>query len=747
MSSDTPPHYRTCPLCEGMCGVKITGHGSGDITVRPDPDNVWSQGHICPKGTRLGDLHTDPDRIRAPMVRDGDQWRTVTWNEAFARCETLLQGVLQRHGKAAVGAYLGNMIAKCFGLNRYVGEFLRLGGVQKIFSSATVDQHPKNLSCQLMYGNMWRIPVPDIDRTHLFVIFGGNPAASMGSMFSHPNVMEAIAELRKRGGRCVVVDPCRTGTAKKADQWIGIRPGTDAALLLAIVHTLFAEDRVRLRHLAGSTNGIDEVRELAAPFSPEHVTDFCGVDARVIRQLARDISDAPAAAVYGRIGSCTQEFGSLASWLIDVVAVLTGNLDREGGCMWSRELAPHLALTPPYPADAPVIVGRTRVRGAPIVLGQIPAGCFAEEMDVPGEGQLRALITVAANPALSAPSAGRVARGLANLECMISVDVYLNETTRHAHVILPTPSVLEQPHWDTWAWPFALKAGGHWSPPLYDPSPGSCPDWEIMLRLGALCSGRPNTEVNIAALDNAFFSSMCEQARVDPATAIQHDAVPGPERILDLAIRSGPFGDRYGEVRGGLTLADFKDKPHGMLVGVAQPCLADIICTPSGKIELAPPYLRHDIGRLNAAMCRPRPDMLLVSRRQLSSMNSWMHNVDGLMRGRHRCTLLLHRDDAARLGIHDGERVDVASAEQDSVQAVVELTDDIAKGVVSLPHGWGHDEPDTRLRVASRHAGINSNRLTAGAVLDVPSGNAVVNGIPVEIKRINDTAPEVTATL
>ncbi len=732
MTTAIQTQRRTCPICEGMCGVIVATEEGRVQSVRPDHDNVWSRGHICPKGTTLGDLHHDPDRLRSPMIRDRDEWREATWDEAFERCETLIHGVLERHGHGAMAAYLGNMIAKCFGLTRYVGEFLRLARIGNIYSSSTVDQQPKNLSCQLMYGDMWKIPVPDLDNTQLFVLFGGNPASSKGSIFAHRNVMKGLADLRRRGGRVIVVDPVETGTAQKADQWLGIRPGTDAALLLAIVHTLFAEQLVNLRHLDGRLNGLEQVRELAVDFPPEKVAEFCGLSATAIRTLTREIAAAPSAVIYGRIGLCTQEFGTLSSWLIDVVAILTGNLDREGGTRWSTETAPHLLLTPPFPSDAPVLLGKTRVSGAPIVLGQMPAGCFAEEIDTPGEGQIRGLVTVAANPALSAPSAGRIEKALADLECMISVDVYLNETTRHAHVILPTASVLEQPHWDVWAWVFCLTSGGHYSPQLFPPPPGWVEDWEVILRLGALCGGAKNSDIDIATLDDEYFASLCRHVGIDPPIATSALPLRGPERILDLAIRIGPYGDRFGENPDGLTLATFKAAPQGIELGATTATVDTVVKTPSGKIELAPQHIVDDLPRLKAAMGRPPPEMVLVSRRQLSSMNSWMHNVDGLMRGRHRCTLLIHPDDAARLGIADNEPVSVASSEG-RITVPAEITPHIVPGVVSLPHGWGHDTEGASMRVASRHAGANSNRLSPGSLMDAPSGNAVVNGIVVTL--------------
>ena len=736
MAAISQTQHRTCPICEGMCGVIVTTEGGKVKTVRPDHDNVWSHGHICPKGTTLGDLHHDPDRLRTPMIREGDQWREASWEEAFERCETLIHGVLERHGRPAMAAYLGNMIAKCFGLTRYVGEFVRLSQIQKIFSSSTVDQHPKNLSCQLMYGDMWKIPVPDIDKSDLFVLFGGNPAASKGSIFSHPNVMQAIADLRERGGKVIVIDPVETGTAQKADQWIGIRPGTDAALLLGIINTLFAENRVNLRHLAGKVNGLEEARAAAQAYTPEAVANFCGVNAQTIRDLARQIADASSAAVYGRIGLCTQEFGTLSSWLIDAVGILTGNLDRDGGTRWSMETAPHLALTPPYPSDAPVQLGQTRVSGLPIVLGQMPACSFAEEIDTPGEGQIRGLITVASNPALSAPAARRVDSALDDLECMICVDIYLNETTRHAHVILPTASMLEQPHWDVWAWCFALNSGGHYSPQLFDLPDGWVHDWELILRLRGLCAGTKNRDIDIEAMEDNYFTTLCENIGAEPPIASSALPERGPERILDLAIRMGPYGDNFGQHPEGLKLADFKTRPEGIALGRTRTHLEDILKTPSGKIEMAPELILADLSRLNRALGNVQPDMVLVSRRHLSSMNSWMHNVDVLMRGQHRCTVHIHPQDAQRLDIANGQPVSISSSE-DTITVTAELTPHIRQGVVSLPHGWGHDTEGANMLIAKQHAGANSNRLSPPDLTDVPSRTAVVNGIPVSVSALS----------
>jgi anaerobic selenocysteine-containing dehydrogenase len=490
---------------------------------------------------------------------------------------------------------------------------------------------------------------------------------------------------------------------------------------------------VRLGHLDDLVNGVDAVRRAAEPFSPEAVAQFCGVPALTIRTLARAIADAPSAAVYGRIGLCTQRFGSLASWLIDVVAILTGNLDRRGGSMFSTQVAPHLALTPPYPADVPILGKRSRVRGVQAVIGQLPASCLAEEIDTPGEGQVKGLFTIGANPVISAPSSDRLDAALPLLDFMISIDNYMNETTRHAHVILPSPSVLETPHWDVWAWPWSLTSGGHYSAPLYHSD--RMEEWRVVVTLGCLCSGMKIEEIDLEALDREYFSKMCVQVGLDPEKILAISPTPGPERILDLAIRIGPFGDRFGDRPGGATLDTFKAEPHGILFGTAQPQIREVLRTRSGKIELAPEHLLNDIPRLRAAMDEAKPQTLLVSRRHLNSMNSWMHNIEVLVKGPERCALLIHPRDAEQIGVNDGDMVQVATAEG-SVAVIAEVTDGIRPGVVSLPHGWGHDLSGSRLHVASRRPGINSNRLSPGSLVDEASGNAVVNGIPVTIAKL-----------
>lgn len=743
VTNERSVHLRTCPLCEAMCGLEIHVDGDQVALIRADRDDAWSKGHLCPKGTTLGHLHHDPDRLRHPLVRDSDSWREVSWDDAFRRCSELLAPVVEAHGIEAVTAYVGNPLAHNFSLGRYVGILIGMSGIPMIYSAGTVDQWPKNVSSHLMYGGMWKIPVPDIPRTDLLVVMGANPHASQGSLLACPDVMGEIDAIRGRGGKVVVVDPRRTGTAQHADEWWAITPGTDAALLLAIAHVVVTESLVQLRHVAELADGLEQIEALVQPWTPERVAPVTGIDADSIRTLARELAGTERAVVYGRIGLCNQEFGTLASWLVDIVNILTGNFDTVGGLMFARPAAWSVTdlPMPGLEGGAPNFARwRTRVRGAPEVLGHVPVSCLAEEIATPGAGQIRALFTVAGNPVLSTPGGDRLDTALSGLDCMISVDNWLNETTRHADVILPGLSPLEQPHHDDLIWNFAVGTAANFSPAIFPPADGRPEEWEILIRLAGACLGEDASEVDVAAIDDGFFDVLASTKGIDGPAAREHYDRGGPERLLDLTLRTGPHGDRYGERPDGLTLDRLKEAPHGINFGPNEPCLAEVLGTEDGRVHLAPEYITDDLPRLAARLDRPADDLVLVSRRHLRSNNSWMHNVNVLVKGKDRCTLLVHPTDAERFGIADGVLVRVTSAAGE-IEVPAEVTEDIRAGVVSLPHGWGHNLPGTRLSVANDHAGVNSNVLAPGTFVDVISGNAAVNGIPVAIAPVSTCAP------
>jgi anaerobic selenocysteine-containing dehydrogenase len=718
-----------------MCGLEIAVAGGRVASIRGNRDDTWSHGHICPKGATLGAVHEDPDRIRRPMIKVDGQWQEVSWDAAFRRCTELLAPVIERHGIGAVTCYTGNPLAHSFSLGRYTGVLLGMSGIPISYSPGTVDQWPKNLSSHLMYGGWWSFPVPDIERTDLLIVMGANPAASQGSLLAAPDVMGIIDRIRKRG-KVIVIDPVRTATAARADEWLPITPGTDAALLLAVVHTLFAEGLVRLGRVEPHIDGVDRMREVAAEWAPERVAAVTGVASDRIRGLARELATTERAVVYGRIGLCNQEFGSLASWLVDVVNILTGHFDVPGGSMFPRAAAWSVTVQPiPGLEDGAPEFGRyrTRVRGAKEVLGQVPVSCLAEEIATPGDGQIKALITVAGNPVLSTPAGHKLDEALPTLDAMISVDVWLNETTRHADVILPAPSPLEQPHHDDLILNFAINSIANYSPPVFAPEDPDRPEeWEILIRLTGLCTGTPAEVVDVTAIDDGFFDYMAFTQGLDGAQIRKHYEHGGPERILDFTLRTGPFGDRYGENPDGITLDKLKAQPNGINFGPMVPQVPDVLGTADGKIRLAPQYLLDDLPRLAARLDRAPDELVLVSRRHLRSNNSWLHNVAPLMKGKDRCTLLMHDDDATKRGVTTGDLVVVTSS-GGQIEVPVEVTDAIMPGVVSMPHGWGHGKPGTRMAVANESPGVNTNILSPPTFLDEPSGNGALNGIPVTV--------------
>jgi len=737
-----PLHYRTCPFCEATCGLEIETDGAEVVSVRGDSADVFSHGFVCPKAFGIKQLHEDPDRLTTPLVRRDGQLVETTWDEAFAEIDRRLSPILAERGRNAVAVYIGNPNAHILASLLYGPAWLRALGTQNIYSASTVDQMPKQVAAGLMFGTMLSVPIPDVDRCRHLVLLGANPLVSNGSLLTAPDMRGRLRRIRECGGKVVVVDPRRSRTATEADEHHFIRPGTDALLLAAMASTLVEEGLDAPGRLAGISNGLDRVRELVREFAPESVADACGIPADEIRRMARELAAADRAAVYARIGTCTQEFGTLASWLVDVLNVLTGNLDLDGGAMFPRAAAGQRNSSGAPGSGRGVRFGRwrSRVRGFPEVYGELPAACLAEEIDTPGEGQVRALITVAGNPLVSTPNAGRLERAVETLEFMLAVDVYVNETTRHADVILPGGEPLEKSHYDLALYQLAARNVANYSPPVLNGSGPS--EWEIFLRLAGVVSGQgPNADTD--ALDRLVVETVVRREVGLPGSAVEGrdpeellealEPRRGPERLLDFMVRTGPYGDGFAETNGGLTLDVLERNPHGVDLGPLEPRLPDALRTPSGRIELAPEPIVDDLERLRAALQRPRNGgMVLIGRRQLRSNNSWMHNLPALVKGKDRCTMHVHPDDAERLGLVDGRRALLRSV-AGQLEAPVEITDAIMPGVVSIPHGWGHDAPGVRLRVAAEHAGVNTNLLADETTVEPLSGNAILNGIPVEL--------------
>ena len=716
---------RICPLCEACCGLLLEIDDGAIVRVRPDPDDVFTHGFSCVKGLNLGAIEDDPDRLRTPMVRIGGTLREVGWDEAFQAVADRLPPLIA-DDRNACAVYLGNPFAHNLDLQLYGSALLSALRTRNLYSAATIDSMPRNASAGLMFGTGYGIPVPDIARTELLVVIGSNLLVSNGSTMSAPNLPEKLRDLRRRGGRLVVIDPVRTRTAKIADTHLAVRPGADAYLLMAMVSVIAADGLVRLRAADGLVAGLDEVVALSAPFTPETVAGRCGIDADVIRALAREIATTDRVAVHARIGANTQEFGTISSWLVDVLNVMTGNLDRPGGVMFALPPAGGPNTRAAKPGGWPHSRWSSRVRGAKELQGELPLACLAEEIETPGPGQVRALITVAGNIARSAPNSGRMAEALAHLDFLVCIDNYLNETTRHADVILPGARQITRGHFDTVINQTASHNVARYSPPLDVTRPGELSEREIMLRLAALLRGDADP-FDLDAADDAMASALARRLPLPAGTTstelVGSSRHRGSERLLDLMLRTGPYP--------GLTLDRLLERPDGIDLGPPQPRLPEVLRTPTGMIELAPTLVVDDVARLRAGLDVPAPDLVLVGRRQVRGMNSWLHNSVPATRS-SGCTLFVNPVDADRMDLGDGDAT-VVSSVTGTLTAVVEITDEVPAGVVSLPHGWGHGATGSRLSVADRQPGSNVNLLTDDVGGDAVTGTPSYTGVPVTL--------------
>lgn len=709
----------TCTLCEAACGILVDTDGDRVLGVRGDPDDPQSRGYVCPKVVGMQDLHEDPDRLRRPLLRKGSDFVEVGWDEAIAFAAEGILRVRKAHGKHAVAVYQGNPTAHNLGLLTAGQAVLRKLGTRNLFSASSTDQVPHMRAAHEMFGHVFLMPVPDVDRTDHWLVLGANPVVSNGSIMTAPDTRRRIADLKGRGGRLVVVDPRRTETAELADAHVFIRPGTDALLLFAMIGVLFAEGLVRPGpHLAG----VDALGALARPFTPDRVAPVTGVPAARIVELARDFALAARAACYVRVGTCHQEHGTLVSWLAYSLAAVTGNLDRAGGTMWATPAVDLMVIADLFGISS-MGGSASRVRGFPAVGGELPVAVLAEEIETPGEGQIRALITSAGNPVLSAPNGRRIDAALATLEHMVSVDAYLNETTRHAHVILPPVSPLQRAHYDLALNGFAVRNHAKWVDAPLPKGPGERDDWDILVDLGArilpgLSSIGPAQAPVIGLLRKL-----------------------GPAAVVDLGLRAGP----YGTLRGGLSLAELRKRPNGLDLGPLRGQLPGLLRTADRKVQLTPPALVAEVPAL-AAMLEARADgaLRLIGRRHLRSNNSWLHNSARLIKGRDRCTLLVHPDDARARGLAHGGLARVKNP-RGELCLRVEVSDEMMPGVVSIPHGFGHDRPGTRTSVASAHAGVSANDLTDDALLDRLSGNAAFSGVTVEVHAVAEKTDDAHA--
>jgi len=740
-TTDNEVHLRTCPLCEACCGLEITTNGDQVVRIRGDQNDPFSKGFICPKGSTLKQLHDDPDRLRSPRIRTDDGWKDVTWDQAFAEIERRLTPILEEHGRDQLAMVLGNPSTHNLGGMIYGRSVLVAAGTRKMFSASTVDQMPKHVSAGLMWGRPGLFPLPDIDRTDYMLIVGGNPWVSNGSLMTAPDLPGRLTALAERGS-VVVVDPARTKTAENASEHLAIRPGTDAWWLLALIHTIFDEDLVELGRLEPHISGVDEVRDLVTDYTPEAVADRCGIDAETTRRIAREFAAADAACAYGRMGAHTVEFGTLASWATDVLNVVTGNFDRPGGVMFT--CAPTLSLAPSTPGGRGFKLGRWKgpASGFGEVMGELPAATLAQEITDPAEG-IKAMFVLACNPARSFPNSEQISEALDDLDLLVVVDPYVTATSAKAHVILPPTSALERSHYDLVFETNMVRSFAKYSPPVFETD--GLAEEQILARL-SLVIGGAGADTDPIVVHDQTIGSMVDAEIARKSSSIfgrdKAEILAGlepwtwAEQVVDFKLRTGRFGDAFGANPDGITLRKLIDEhPHGRDFGPLVERFPDVIKTVSGTLELAPEPIVADMARL-ASATTPSDDMVLIGRRNLRTVNSWMHNVNVLIKGREQCTLRVHPDDATRLGLAAGSSASVTS-QVGKVVAPVEVTDAVMPGVVSLPHGWGYDDESIEMHTARTRPGVNSNSLTDNGPLDMLSGNAVLNGIPVEVAASN----------
>ena len=733
--------YRTCPLCEATCGLELQLTDGRVTRTRGDADDVFSQGFLCPKGTTLGHFHDDPDRLRQPHIKVDGEHVPVTWDEAYALIGERFTAHRDPETDAAA-IYLGNPVVHGLDLLLYGRSIITALGTRNVYSASTVDQRPRELASGLIYGMSVTIPVPDIDRSDALLLLGANPMVSNGSLATAPDWPGRIEALKERGGFFAVVDPARTKTAAAADVHLPIRPTTDVLLLAALATELVRGGRHRPDPADAQT--LDRVVAALAPFTADSVAERTGISAADIRALADRLADADRPCVYARIGTTVTPFGTTASWLVDIVNALLGSLDRPGGAMFPTSPAGSRNTRSDDPTGPAIRLGRRRtaVSELPVELGEHPVSALAEEIEA---GNVTAMVTVAGNPVLSCPDGERLDHAFASLDFMVSLDCYLNETTRHADVILPPPSHLQKPHFDLAFTGLSIRNVANYSPAILPLDDGQLAEWEVAARLSAVLGGMSGDAEGAALVDSLMFeqvlgsvlsSSQAPDALTDTMVreAVAHR--DGPLRTIRSSRRSGPFGDWFGAGDpDGLSLERLEAHPHGIDLGPLEPRLPGVLSTPSGRPEFDHPDLMADLTRVADLLDSDGPDLELINRRTLRSNNSWMHNLRILVKGRPRCTLLMHPDDAASRSLEDGQRVRLRSA-TGSVEVALEVSDALRRGVVSMPHGWGHDRPGTRLTVAADHAGANVNIVTPSTSVDPLSGTSQLTGVPVEVAAV-----------
>ncbi len=699
-----PTHYRTCNICEALCGLEIEHEGEKIISIKGDAKDPLSRGHICPKAVALQDFYVDEDRLRYPMKKTADGFEEISWEEALDYTADKIKAIQSEYGDNAVAIFLGNPNAHNMGNQLFMRPFVKALRTKARFSASTVDQMPHHVAALHMLGHSILNPVPDLDRTNYLVVMGGNPLVSNGSMMSAPDIGKRLRAIQERGGKIVVIDPRKTETAKKADEHLFIKPETDAILLLAMIHVLIEEDKVRLHHLAENVTGLDEIKAVAKKYTPEFAEGVTGIKAEKIRSLTLEMAAADKAVLYSRMGLSTQTFGGLCIWLTNVFNVLNGNFDREGGMMFPRPALDPISFSPKKGRPKHKSIPLSRVRKLPKYLGETPSASLAEEIETEGEGQIKALVCIAGNPVLSVPNGRRVEKAFEKLDFMVCSDIYLTETSRHADIIFPATSGLEISQYDIAFLNLAIRNIAKYSPALFPKKGNTKHDWEILAELTARLRGEEN------------------QGHT-------------PEMYLGMALQMGHYA------KDGLTLEKLMENPHGIDLGPLTACLKDRLQTDDDTVRLAPQVFLDDFARLDEAIDTSFSNndfpYRMIGRRVLRQHNTWTHNSHRLSKGRNECTMLINPKDADHLGISNGEFVLVKSRVGE-IKVEAEITDDIMEGVLSLPQGFGAGKK-SKMKIAVAQNSVSINDLTDDLRVDELTGNAALNGVHVSLSKVHVT--------
>ncbi|MBE9549336.1 MAG: molybdopterin oxidoreductase family protein [Proteobacteria bacterium] len=720
----TRSHYRTCNLCEAICGIEIKVNGDQIASIKGDKLDPFSQGHICPKAVALQDLQDDPDRLKKPLRKTARGWEEISWSEAFRETAERIAGIQKKYGRDALGVYLGNPTVHNLDAMIFGAGFFRQLKTKNRFSATSVDQLPHHLAAMLMFGHPLRLPIPDIDRTDFMLILGANPVVSNGSIMTAPNVRKRLKAIQARGGKFITIDPRFTETSKLADQHLFIKPGSDALFVMAMINHLFKNELVDCGHLSNDVEQLDQIAGLVEAYTAESVAAATGINATDITDLVDQFCAAESAVLYARIGVSTHEFGTLVNWLVNLFNILTGNLDSKGGAMFTTPLIDLIGRTKPKGKKYARYF--SRVSHYPETMSEFPVAALAEEILTPGEGQIKAMIVAAGNPVLSTPNNDQLDHAFGELEFMLSIDFYLNETSRHADIILPPPSPLERSHFDLVFNHLSVRNYAKYSEALFEKSKGSLSEAEIYLELTYLTA-----PAGLSAKAKAW-------------TKMNFLKIFKAEGFLDKGIKKGPYAHPKSKLNQDLSFKQLAKLEHGLDLGPLQPRFPDGILTANGKIQLAPEEFVGDLMRLQAqfmdqdsvAAQQTGHSFLLIGRRDPRTCNSWMHNSHRMIKGKNRCTALINPEDARSLGIEDGQSVKVSSRAGEVVLPAA-LSDEMMPGVISIPHGWGHGKEGTRLDIANQHAGVSVNQLTDEKLVDALSGNAVLNGVPVEVLPID----------